>query len=259
VAREGEKEALDFTITRQIIKIESIKSKMLQDGVGYIRLSEFNANSQRDLDNALKKLKSEGMKSMVLDLRNNPGGLLDIAVGVCAEFLDNNQLIVYTQGRDASNRRDYYSKTKAPYGDLPMVILVNRGSASGSEIVAGAFKDLKRALIIGTTTFGKGSVQSVFPLNDGYALRLTTAKYYTPSGISIHRDEETGIGGVVPDIVIEVPKETEAKLYAQAEEIFTPGRGTKSAVKEEELVKDEVLERAIQMLKAREVFLSNVK
>ncbi|MBN1622549.1 MAG: S41 family peptidase [Endomicrobiales bacterium] len=256
VAREGEKEAIDFTITRQIIKIESIKGKMLNKETGYVKLMEFNANSERDMRRMLDKLSKEGMKSLVLDLRNNPGGLLDIAVGVCMEFLDDNKLIVYTQGRDPESRREYYSKGKAPYGELPMIILVNRGSASGSEIVAGAMQDLKRALIIGTTTFGKGSVQSVYPLQDGNALRLTTAKYYTPNGRSIHRNEETGEGGIIPDIIIDVPRDIEAKLYAQSEEIFTPGKGAKPAVKEEEIVKDEVLERALDMLKVREIFLS---
>jgi carboxyl-terminal processing protease len=145
---------------------------------------------------------------------------------------------------------------KAPYGKLPMVILVNRGSASGSEIVAGALQDLKRALIVGTTTFGKGSVQSVFPFPDGNALRLTTAKYYTPSGRIIHRDEKTGKGGITPDIMIEVPRETEAKLYMQSEEIFAPGKEPESQIKKQERVEDVVLHRAIELLKARDVFSS---
>lgn len=259
VAREGESEAIDFTITRQIIKIKTIRSKMLTDNIGYIRLTEFNANSKKDLDKALKKLSTDGMTSLVFDLRNNPGGLLDIAVAVCKDFIGDDKLVVYTQGRDPASRRDYISSGKAAYGDLPMVVLVNRGSASGSEIVAGAMQDLKRALIIGTTTFGKGSVQSVFPLEGGNALRLTTAKYYTPAGRSIHRDPETKIGGILPDIVINIPREIEAKLYAQTEEIFEPGKKPKSIVKEEKRVKDEVLERAIQMLKAREVFLSGIE
>lgn len=254
IVREGVKEPMDFTITREVIKIETIRSKMLANGVGYIQLTEFSASSEKDMGKALANLQKQGMKSLVLDLRNNPGGLLDVAVDVCKEFVGEGKLIVYTQGRRPESRRDYLTQGKAPYGKLPMVVLVNRGSASGSEIVAGALQDLKRALIVGTTTFGKGSVQSVFPMQDGYALRLTTAKYYTPSGRSIHRDEKTGKGGITPDVLIEVPRETEAKLYMQAEEIFAPGKEPESQVKKQERVEDAVLQRAIELLKAQEVF-----
>ncbi|MCB4790582.1 MAG: S41 family peptidase [Elusimicrobia bacterium] len=259
IARDSFKEPVDYTIVRQIIKIETIRSKMLANNIGYIHLSEFNANSDKDLDKALMKLKEEGMKSLIFDLRNNPGGLLDVAVDVCKHFLGDDKLIVYTQGRNPDSRREYRSRGKADYGDIPMVVLVNRGSASGSEIVAGAMQDLKRALIVGATTFGKASVQSVFPVEDGNALRLTTAKYYTPLGRGIHRDETTGKGGIAPDIILEIPNEVEAKLYAQAEEIFAPGKEPKPAVKETEIIKDVVLERAIELLKAREIFFAAPK
>jgi carboxyl-terminal processing protease len=254
IVREGVKEPIDFNITREIIKIETIRSKMLRDGIGYIQLTEFSATSDKDLRAALDMLAKKNMKGLILDLRNNPGGLLDVAVDVCKEFVGDGKLIVYTQGRRAESRRDYVTQGKAPYGKLPMVVLVNRGSASGSEIVAGAMQDLKRALIVGTTTFGKGSVQSVFPMQEGNALRLTTAKYYTPSGRSIHRDEKTGKGGIKPDIIIEVPREIEAKLYIQAEEIFAPGKQPESAVKKQDRVEDVALERAIELLKAQEIF-----
>ncbi|MBN1823684.1 MAG: S41 family peptidase [Endomicrobiales bacterium] len=256
VAREGEKEPIDYTITREIIKIETIKAKMLSDGVGYIKLTEFNANTERDLSKALSSLKKQKMESLVLDLRNNPGGLLDIAVDVCKEFIGDGKLIVYTQGRRPESRRNYTSSGPAPHKDLPMVVLVNRGSASGSEIVAGALQDLKRALIVGTTTFGKGSVQSVFPFPDGNALRLTTAKYYTPSGRSIHRDEKTGAGGIIPDVVVEVPREVEAKLYMQSEEVFALGKKPKSSVEKKDVIEDAALQRAIELLKMREILMS---
>src|SRR3989339_669116 len=258
IVRDGAKEPQEFTITREIIKIETIKSKMLTSDIGYIRLSEFNASSDKDLDKALGELQSKGMKSLVFDLRNNPGGLLDTAVNVCKEFVGDNKLIVYTQGRRAESRRDYSAHGKAPYATLPMIILVNRGSASGSQIVAGAMQDLKRSLIIGTTTFGKGSVQSVFPLSEGNALRLTTAKYYTPAGRSIHRNEETGNGGIIPDIMIDVPREIEAKLYAQSEDVYAPGKepAPPANKKEKERVEDVALERAIELLKARSVLIT---
>lgn len=255
IAREGQKDPVDYAITREIIKIETIKSKMLESDIAYVRLSEFNANSEKDLGKTLASLEKSGMQSLIFDLRNNPGGLLDVAVDVCKEFVGDGKLIVYTQGRNPESRRDYFTQGKAPHSKLPMIILVNRGSASGSEIVAGAMQDLKRALIVGTTTFGKGSVQSVFPLQEGNALRLTTAKYYTPSGRSIHRDEKTGKGGIIPDIPIEIPREIEAKLYIQSDEVFAPGKEPESLVKKQERVEDFMLDRAIELLKAREIFI----
>jgi len=256
IAREGLKEPIDYTITREVIKIETIRSKMLTGDIGYIQLTEFSATSDKDMHEALNNLQKSGMKALVLDLRNNPGGLLDVAADVCKEFVGDGKLIVYTQGRNPESRKDFLSPGQAPFGKLPMVVLVNRGSASGSEIVAGAMQDLKRALIIGTTTFGKGSVQSVFPFPDGSALRLTTAKYYTPSGRSIHRNEKTGKGGITPDIIVEVPREIEAKLYMQAEEVFAPGKAPESTVKKQDRVEDTALQRAIELLNARSVLMS---
>ncbi|MHB9155429.1 MAG: S41 family peptidase [Endomicrobiales bacterium] len=254
VVREGMKEPADHAITREVIKIETIRSRMLENNIGYIQLTEFSAASEKDLSRALAGLQKQGMKALVFDLRNNPGGLLDIAVDVCKEFVGDGKLIVYTQGRSPDSRRDYLTQGKAPYGKLPLVVLVNRGSASGSEIVAGAMQDLKRALIVGATTFGKGSVQSVFPFPDGNALRLTTAKYYTPAGRSIHRDEKTGKGGIIPDVMVEVPREVEAKLYMQSEEIFASGKAPESKVKQQDRVEDAALQRAIDLIRMREVF-----
>jgi carboxyl-terminal processing protease len=256
IYREGNKEPVDYTLTREIIKIETIRSRMIDKEIGYVQLTEFSANSEKDLSRALTALQKQGMKSLVFDLRNNPGGLLDIAVDVCKEFVGDGKLIVYTQGRQKETRRDYYTQGRAPFGKMPIVVLVNRGSASGSEIVAGAIQDLKRGLIVGTTTFGKGSVQSVFPFPDGSALRLTTAKYFTPAGRSIHRDEKTGKGGIIPDVLIDVPKEVEAKLYVQAEQIYANGKEPQSAIKKEERVDDAVLDKAVQLLKTRQMFTS---
>lgn len=254
IFREGDKDTRDYTITREVIKIETIHSRILEPGIGYVQLTEFNASSDKDLSKALEALQKQGMQALVFDLRNNPGGLLDVAVDVCKEFVGDGKLIVYTQGRHPESRRDYLTQGKAPYGKLPVVVLVNRGSASASEIVSGAMQDLKRGLIVGTTTFGKGSVQSLFPMPDGNGLRLTTAKYFTPAGRCIHRDEKTGKGGITPDVIIEVPRETEAKLYQQAEEIFTQGKAPESAVKKQDRVEDVALQRAVELLKMREAF-----
>lgn len=262
IGREGEKELKDFTLTRELIKIESIKSKMLDSEIGYIRLTEFTQRSALDFDAALKALQAKGMKNLVVDLRNNPGGLLNVAVDVCRLFVGNSRLIVYTEGR-RQPKQEFRADASAPYADLPMVILVNHGSASGSEIFAGCLQDYHRAVILGSETFGKGSVQSVIPLADGSGLRLTTAKYYTPSGRTFHRDEKTGKGGITPDILIEVPRDVEVKLQSQEEEIY--GGKQKSEIKDKEakdkegkekepFVKDEALDRAQQILKSREIF-----
>lgn len=253
VMREGDKEPRDFTITREIIKILSVRSAMLEGKIGYIKLNEFIETSQEDMRKALKGMEANGMASLILDLRNDPGGLLTAAVDVSKLFIGDSKIIVYTQGR-AQPRQDFFADSKAPYGTLPMAVLVNGGSASASEIVTGALQDHKRAIIIGSETFGKGSVQSVIPLDDGSALRLTVAKYFTPSGRSIHRDEVTKKGGITPDIVVSVSKETESKLYIQGDEIYSKDKAPQSVVKEEDRVKDDVLERATQILKAEAVF-----
>lgn len=254
VAREGEKEPKSFVITREDIQIRSIMSRDLGDGIGYIRLSEFIEPTVRDLHKALKNLEKKGMTSVVLDLRNNPGGLLTSAVDVSKTFLGDQKLIVYTEGR-SQPRQDFRASPKAPFEDIPMVVLVNRGSASGSEIVAGAFQDHGRAIIIGAETFGKGSVQSVIRLEDGSGIRLTTAKYYTPAGRSIHRNPETGDGGIKPDIEIEVSRDAEMKIQAQSEQIYAQGAAPHSAVAEEDRVDDVVLTRAVEILKIRPLII----
>ena len=259
IAREGEKELKEFTLTRELIKIESIRSKMLDKEIGYVRLTEFTQRSAIDFDEALKTLKAKGMTNLVVDLRNNPGGLLNVAVDVCRLFVGENKLIVYTEGR-RQPKQEFRADAVAPYAALPMVILVNHGSASGSEIFAGCMQDYHRAVILGNESFGKGSVQSVIPLADGSGLRLTTAKYYTPSGRTFHRDEKTGKGGIAPDILIDVPRDVEIKLQAQSEEIY--GKQAKQESKEKDVkegkeppVRDEALDRAQEILKSREIFM----
>jgi carboxyl-terminal processing protease len=197
VAREGVRELLPYTITRDIIKIRSVKTKDLGDGIGYVKLLQFQQDSTAELENAIReRMKGkEGVRGLVLDLRNNPGGLLDQAVKVADKFIGSG-LIVYTDGRLEAQKYKYSAHKKGTYGNFPMVVLVNAGSASASEIVAGALQDHGRAIILGTQTFGKGSVQTILPLEDGSALRLTTARYYTPNGRSIQAK------GIEPDIVV---------------------------------------------------------
>lgn len=248
----------DFTVTREIIKTEVVQHRMLEGKIGYVRLIEFTGHATEDISSALNDLKKEGMEALVLDLRNNPGGLLSAAVDVSKFFIGSNKLIVYTKGRKPENYQEFRSGAKAPFENLPIAVLVNGGSASASEIVSGALQDNKRAVVVGGRTFGKASVQSVIPLSDGSGLRLTVAKYYTPSGRSIQRGEKENTGGIQPDIELKITRETEIKLMMQSEEIYSPGKDPQSAVKKENLVRDEVMERAVEILKAREV-LGNLR
>ena len=197
IMRRGLNELLDVTIIRDIIKVVSVKSKTLTDDIVYIRLTQFQARTYDDLNRKMKELKKEHQISgLVLDLRNNPGGLLQQAVKVSDYFLKSG-LIVYTDGRISKQNMRYQAYDDGTEGDYPIVILVNGGSASASEIVAGALQDHKRALVLGTPSFGKGSVQTIIPLEDGSAVRMTTALYYTPSGRSIQAK------GIEPDVLVE--------------------------------------------------------
>ncbi len=243
----------EFEITRELVKIDSVFSKKLDGGVGYVRIAEFSAKTSGDLSDALRRLTRDGATSLVLDLRNNPGGLLSAAVEVSSLFLGDGKLIVYTQGRRAESRQDFTAGQKAPYAALPLVILINGGSASASEIVSGAMQDHKRAVVVGQRSYGKASVQSLIPLPDGSGLRLTVARYYTPAGRSIHRDEKNKTGGIPPDIAVGIAPETEAKLYEQWEMIYAKDKKPQSAVKTEDAVRDEQLDRAVELLKARDV------
>src|SRR2546422_1912892 len=245
--RPSTKEVKDYTLERVEIKVQSVKGARLLDEeltgpfkIGYIRLIQFNEPTAEELSKALDELQKQGMQALILDLRNNPGGLLNSAVDVCAQFLSPNTKIVSTQGRVASQQHDYStSGVKKERPNFPMVLLVNEGSASGAEIVAGALKDLHRAVLVGETTFGKGSVQNVMQLPDGSAVRLTTAKYYTPSKQVIQGN------GVTPNIRVAMTAEQERSLFAL--------RNTGNIKPEEEMniikTKDAQLLRAIDALK----------
>ena len=242
----------DLTLTRELIKSENVKWRMLDDKIGYVKIVEFTGHATENFEKAMAELKGKGMDGLVLDLRYNPGGLLASAVDISKLFMNDNKMIVYTKGRKPENYQEFRANGKAPYETLPLVVLINRYSASASEIVSGAMQDNKRAVIVGERSFGKASVQSMIPLSDKSALRLTIAKYYTPSGKSIQHDAKGEHGGITPDIEIKVPLEAEKKLLQQGEELYYPGKEEK-ADKKKDAPKDEVLDRAVELLKAREV------
>ena len=216
ILRERERKLLDFTLTRDIIKIQSVRdTKILEDRIGYIRLASFQEHTPDDLEQALGRLTQEQMNSLILDLRNNPGGLLDVAVSVSEKFLEPKQLIVSTRGRRGNQNMEFRARGSSHHLGFPLVVLVNNGSASASEIVAGAVQDHRRGVLLGAKTFGKGSVQTVIPMKDGSALRLTTSKYYTPSGRSIHGE------GIIPDVVVEeMPNLVTAEAAPNTQELF---------------------------------------
>ncbi len=214
IFRDSFKAPKEFTIVRAIIKVRSVVHKLYKKDIGYIKIRSFSKNTSVDLDKALAELEKKEISKLVLDLRNNPGGLLNQAVEVTDRFLNRENLIVYTKGRSDEQNMRFTSHDKVAGVSYPLIILVNSGSASASEIVAGALQDLNRAIILGTPTFGKGSVQTIIPLSDGSALRLTTARYYTPSGRVIQEN------GIEPDIIIErkIPEELEEDDEKEPEE-----------------------------------------
>jgi carboxyl-terminal processing protease len=256
IARDNAADPIEFNLVREKIKLETVKTTMLDDGIAYIRLTGFNAQSADDIKKALINYRKQEMKALILDLRNNPGGLLNSAVNIISMFTQDRKLALVTKGRIAEVKKEYFTSGSGEFSDLQFVILVNKGSASSSEIVSGAMQDFKRALIIGGNTFGKGSVQTVLPLSDGTALSLTIAKYYLPSGRPIDRsDDKNAKNGVTPDIEIKVDAEDEIKLYRQGELIFEKNKDHKkdedhkSVVDKEEYVEDKVLNKAIEIIK----------
>jgi carboxyl-terminal processing protease len=237
----------DYTIERAEIKVDSVKdAKILENGIGYVRITQFNEPTSDELDKALEKLKAAGMDALILDIRNNPGGLLDQARKVASKFIPAGELIVSTEGRDPEKKLLYRSESRGPkYLTMPLAVIVNQGSASASEIVAGALQDLGRAMVVGETTFGKGSVQSILPLPDGSAVRLTTAKYYTPSHKVIHEK------GITPDMVVPVSEESERKLLEQRSRPKLPPAEGETVPPP---VPDEQLERAMDMIKGVKLY-----
>jgi len=262
IVREGEDKPLKITITRAIIKIKSVKYKILEPGYGYLRITSFQSRTGEQMRKALAAMKEQGdLKGLILDLRNNPGGVLNAAVSVSDAFLDQG-LIVYTDGRIEEAKMKFEATPGDLIAGVPMVVLVNSGSASASEIVAGALQDHKRAIIMGQKSFGKGSVQTILPLSNGGAIKLTTARYYTPSGRSIQAE------GIVPNIVLgivrletvaeaeEFEPLTEASLSRhlengkKAKEDETTGKAKTDDRKESEaLLKDYYLHEALNVLK----------
>ncbi len=210
VFRPSQNKAIDYPLRREKIRLDSVRLTSLRPGqIGYLQITQFSERTGQEFAAALEGLEKEGLRALVIDLRNNPGGLLDAAIEVCGDFFDKDELIVYTQGRTPETRENHYAPGGHPPRRYPVAILVNGGSASAAEIVAGAMRDTKRAIIVGEKTFGKGSVQSVIELDNGEGLRLTTARYYTPSGITIHEK------GITPQVEIEVSPDDEAQLRVQ--------------------------------------------
>ena len=254
INREGFKHPKDVVITRQIIPIRSVKARILSDGIGYIRITNFQDSTDHDLEAYIKKMKHRlvPFKGLILDLRNDPGGLLEQAVRVANEFLKSG-LIVYTEGRTRNQNMRFYASSNddAKVTNVPMVVLINQGSASASEIVAGALKDQRRALIVGTKSFGKGSVQTIIPLDDGSALRLTTALYFTPSGITINDK------GIQPEVKVaekKLPKNESLKQLRDellTEHMRRQGLTDKpwnQPVTAKELDRDPQLKKAVELL-----------
>ena len=267
IFREGDTELKEVALERAIITVESIReASLLEQKIGYIRLSDFREKTADDLERAVKQLKAQGMDSFILDLRNNPGGLLDVAVSVSECFLQRNQLIVSTKGRLRNQNQEMHSRTTGLASDLPMVVLINEGSASASEIVAGAIQDHHRGVVMGTKSHGKASVQTIFPLKDGSALRLTTSKYFTPSGRSIHGQ------GIVPDVEVpferppeEKPKEkgkegssSGPQLFDQIEAGQDPNAKPPASLIERKRA-DNQLARALDLLKGIKVYQAEPK
>jgi carboxyl-terminal processing protease len=238
IVREGTREPFDVSLVREVIQVQSIRSQEIEPGIGYIRVRQFQERTAPDLVASVEKFDKAGkLTGLIVDVRNNPGGLLSAAVEVSEEFLGDGKLIVYTEGRVRNQNMRFTAHARRAITEVPMVVLVNQGSASASEIVAGAIQDHGRGVVIGQQTFGKGSVQTIIPLADGSGLRLTTARYFTPKGRSIHGK------GITPDIVIDPPKD----------EVTATKPGTPPLSEAELMKRDVQLQRAIEILKASRI------
>ncbi|MGQ9646191.1 MAG: S41 family peptidase [Thermodesulfobacteriota bacterium] len=266
IMREGFTRPREFSLTRDVIPIRSVRYELMEKQYGYIRLSQFQEKTEAEFDKAIKALESESkgtMKGLILDLRNNPGGLLDQAVKVADRFIESG-LVVSMEGRREDQKMKFYAHPQGTIARYPLVVLVNGGSASGSEIVAGAIQDHGRGILVGTQTFGKGSVQTIFPMKDGSGLRLTTARYYTPNGRSIQAK------GIIPDIIVKplLPEEektvpppkppSEKDLERHLIDNKEKEKTKKEEVKEKK-PSDPQLERALELLKSWEIFKSTAK
>ena len=271
IMREGFTKPREFTLTRDVIPVRSVRHELLEKQYGYIRLSQFQEKTEGELDKALKALEEESkgsMKGLILDLRNNPGGLLDQAVKVADRFIESG-LIVSMEGRREDQKMKFFAHSQGTIARYPLIVLVNGGSASASEIVAGAIQDHGRGILVGTQTFGKGSVQTIFPLKDGSGLRLTTARYFTPNGRSIQAK------GIIPDILVKPalseeekvtplpkqPMEKDLERHLIETEKGPPTEKEKPKKEEAKAKKpsDPQLERALELLKSWEIFKNKAK
>ena len=271
IMREGFTKPREFTLTRDVIPVRSVRHELLEKQYGYIRLSQFQEKTEGELDKALKALEEESkgsMKGLVLDLRNNPGGLLDQAVKVTDRFIESG-LIVSMEGRREDQKMKFFAHSQGTIARYPLIVLVNGGSASASEIVAGAIQDHGRGILVGTQTFGKGSVQTIFPLKDGSGVRLTTARYFTPNGRSIQAK------GIIPDILVKPALSEEEKVTPLPKQPMEkdlerhlietekgPPKEKEKPKKEEVKEKkpsDPQLERALELLKSWEIFKNKAK
>ena len=252
VVREGEEKPLEIEVVRDIIQVASVKSRMLDDHYAYLRVTQFQVDTGKELNKHLKKLQKNALKGAVLDLRNNPGGVLQAAVDVSDAFISDG-LVVYTQGRITESDQKFSATKKTQAPELPLVVLINGGSASASEIVAGALQDSKRAIIMGLDSFGKGSVQTVLPLTKERALKLTTARYFTPGGRSIQAQ------GIKPDIVVneaDITLHNESRAFLKEKDLSghlqngDESQGHSKSSKENLAVDDYQLYEAHNLLKA---------
>jgi len=262
IFREKENELKDVALERAIITIQSVReARLIEDHIGYVRLSDFREKTTDDLEVALRGLKEQEMDSLILDLRNNPGGLLDVAVSVSELFLTRHQVIVSTKGRLRNQNQEMRAGADGIVTDVPLVVLINEGSASASEIVAGAIQDHRRGIVMGTKSHGKASVQTIFPLTDGSALRLTTSKYFTPNGRSIHGE------GIAPDVVVPLerpPQEPEkpnegAELFDRIETEEPSGTDAGAGQPSAKKPLDSQLARAVDLLKGIKVYQAERK
>jgi carboxyl-terminal processing protease len=277
IMREGLAKPQDFTLVRDVIPVRSVRHELLEKKYGYIRLSQFQEKTDAEFEKSMKALEEESkgaLKGLILDLRNNPGGLLDQAVKISDRFLESG-LIVSVEGRREDQTMKWYAHADGKATRYPLVVLVNGGSASGAEIVAGALQDHHRGVLVGTQTFGKGSVQTIIPLKDGSGLRLTTARYYTPSGRSIQAK------GIVPDIIVKLSRPEEEKEKEKEKEVLPSKlpsekdlerhltdvekgepkdkeKPKKEEAKEKKPV-DNQLERALELLKSWDIFKNSSK
>jgi len=266
IMREGFTKPKEFSLTRDVIPIRSVRFELMEKQYGYIRLTQFQEKTESEFDKAIRALESESkgaIKGLILDLRNNPGGLLDQAVKVSDRFIESG-VIVSMEGRREDQKMKFYAHPQGTIPRYPLVVLINSGSASGAEIVAGAIQDHGRGILVGTQTFGKGSVQTIFPMKDGSGLRLTTARYYTPNGRSIQAK------GIIPDIIVKPALAEEEKAVPppklpsekDLERHLIDNKEREKTRKEEVKEKkpsDPQLERALELLKSWEIFKSTVK